>query len=222
MIKMIISDLNIYESIDSTNNYLIVIQNKKILYKILSDLGTGSSIDGFVKIYDNEKRVNFSDYIEFIPSLINIDVNNKKNINALLRYFKVNFANVLENYSNKINNLMSEVLKIINVESPVLVDSNKAFTEEELVKALNITINESSSSLLEKISQYIDFICELRGIKKIIFYELSTFLEENELQILIKNVNYKGISIINIESHNDNIKGFDHKKILDYDCCLIE
>ena len=88
MKKLAINALNICDDISNIDSYLLVIKNKKILYKILSnsDLQYENS---YIQILDeNYKELKLSDYVDFISSIINLDSNSKKNLNVLIRRIK--------------------------------------------------------------------------------------------------------------------------------------
>lgn len=213
---------NIYENIEEINNCLLILENKKFLYNFICDITSDSTLYEYIKIYENDKRVKTVDYIDFIPSLVHMDLNNKKNLNAIVRYLKQNNSEILNNYIDKINIHINDAFKYIKLESPIDIISKGNFDLDELFKIFNISIDDKKEKLLERICQYIDISYELRNTRVFIFYQLSSFLTENEIDLLIKNSNYKCVSIINIENQNVNLDAFDNKKIIDNDNCLLE
>ena len=103
MKKLAINALNICDDISNIDSYLLVIKNKKILYKILSnsDLQYENS---YIQILDeNYKELKLSDYVDFISSIINLDSNSKKNLNVLIRRIKKEEIEILRSTSEKIN-----------------------------------------------------------------------------------------------------------------------
>ena len=94
--------------------------------------------------------------------------------------------------------------------------------EDDLIKMLNLKIKDESKSLLEKIMIYIKTAIELRKVKFFIFISLSTYLEEDEIKLLLKNCQLFDVSIINIESHKPDFINFDKKIIIDKDICLLK
>ena len=88
MKKLAINALNICDDISNIDSYLLVIKNKKILYKILSNSDLQYE-DSYIQILDeNYKELKLSDYVDFISSIINLDSNSKKNLNVLIRRIK--------------------------------------------------------------------------------------------------------------------------------------
>lgn len=221
MKKLAINALNICDDISNIDSYLLVIKNKKILYKILSnsDLQYENS---YIQILDeNYKELKLSDYVDFISSIINLDSNSKKNLNVLIRRIKKEKIEILRSTSEKINEILEECAKQIKVNSPINISYDIEVDEDDIIKLLSISLQDDSPDLIERINNYINISFELRGIKIFIFYNLLAFLEENELDSLIRTNKYNGIKIIDIENVEFKTSIFDHIKILDEDICVI-
>lgn len=221
MKKLAINALNICDDISNIDSYLLVIKNKKILYKILSnsDLQYENS---YIQILDeNYKELKLSDYVDFISSIINLDSNSKKNLNVLIRRIKKEEIEILRSTSEKINEILEECAKQIKVNSPINISYDIEVNEDDIIKLLSISLQDDSPDLIERINNYINISFELRGIKIFIFYNLLAFLEENELDSLIRTNKYNGIKIIDIENVEFKTSIFDHIKILDEDICVI-
>ena len=221
MKKLAINALNICDDISNIDSYLLVIKNKKILYKILSnsDLQYENS---YIQILDeNYKELKLSDYVDFISSIINLDSNSKKNLNVLIRRIKKEEIEILRSTSEKINEILEEYAKQIKVNSPINISYDIEVDEDDIIKLLSISLQDDSPDLIERINNYINISFELRGIKIFIFYNLLAFLEENELDSLIRTNKYNGIKIIDIENVEFKTSIFDNIKILDEDICVI-
>lgn len=221
MKKLAINALNICDDISNIDSYLLVIKNKKILYKILSnsDLQYENS---YIQILDeNYKELKLSDYVDFISSIINLDSNSKKNLNVLIRRIKKEEIEILRSTSEKINEILEECAKQIKVNSPINISYDIEVDEDDIIKLLSISLQDDSPDLIERINNYINISFELRGIKIFIFYNLLAFLEENELDSLIRTNKYNGIKIIDIKNVEFKTSIFDHIKILDEDICVI-
>lgn len=221
MKKLAINALNICDDISNIDSYLLVIKNKKILYKILSNSDLQYE-DSYIQILDeNYKELKLSDYVDFISSIINLDSNSKKNLNVLIRRIKKEEIEILRSTSEKINEILEECTKQIKVNSPINISYDIEVDEDDIIKLLSISLQDDSPDLIERINNYINISFELRGIKIFIFYNLLAFLEENELDSLIRTNKYNGIKIIDIENVEFKTSIFDNIKILDEDICVI-
>lgn len=221
MKKLAINALNICDDISNIDSYLLVIKNKKILYKILSnsDLQYENS---YIQILDeNYKELKLSDYVDFISSIINLDSNSKKNLNVLIRRIKKEEIEILRSTSEKINEILEECAKQIKINSPINISYDIEVDEDDIIKLLSLSLQDDSPDLIDRINNYINISFELRGIKIFVFYNLLAFLEENELDSLIRTNKYNGIKIIDIENVEFKTSIFDHIKILDEDICVI-
>lgn len=221
MKKLAINALNICDDISNIDSYLLVIKNKKILYKILSnsDLQYENS---YIQILDeNYKELKLSDYVDFISSIINLDSNSKKNLNVLIRRIKKEEIEILRSTSEKINEILEECAKQIKINSPINISYDIEVDEDDIIKLLSISLQDDSPDLIDRINNYINISFELRGIKIFVFYNLLAFLEENELDSLIRTNKYNGIKIIDIENVEFKTSIFDNIKILDEDICVI-
>lgn len=221
MKKLAINALNICDDISNIDSYLLVIKNKKILYKILSNSDLQYE-DSYIQILDeNYKELKLSDYVDFISSIINLDSNSKKNLNVLIRRIKKEEIEILRSTSEKINEILEECAKQIKINSPINISYDIEVDEDDIIKLLSISLQDDSPDLIERINNYINISFELREIKIFIFYNLLAFLEENELDSLIRTNKYNGIKIIDIENVEFKTSIFDHIKILDEDICVI-
>lgn len=221
MKKLAINALNICDDISNIDSYLLVIKNKKILYKILSNSDLQYE-DSYIQILDeNYKELKLSDYVDFISSIINLDSNSKKNLNVLIRRIKKEEIEILRSTSERINEILEECAKQIKVNSPINIYYDIEVDEDDIIKLLSLSLQDDSPDLIERINNYINISFELRGIKIFIFYNLLAFLEENELDSLIRTNKYNGIKIIDIENVEFKTSIFDHIKILDEDICVI-
>lgn len=221
MKKLAINALNICDDISNIDSYLLVIKNKKILYKILSNSDLQYE-DSYIQILDeNYKELKLSDYVDFISSIINLDSNSKKNLNVLIRRIKKEEIEILRSTSEKINEILEECAKQIKINSPINISYDIEVDEDDIIKLLSLSLQDDSPDLIERINNYINISFELRGIKIFIFYNLLAFLEENELDSLIRTNKYNGIKIIDIENVEFKTSIFDHIKILDEDICVI-
>lgn len=221
MKKLAINALNICDDISNIDSYLLVIKNKKILYKILSNSNLQYE-DSYIQILDeNYKELKLSDYVDFISSIINLDSNSKKNLNVLIRRIKKEEIEILRSTSEKINEILEECAKQIKINSPINISYDIEVDEDDIIKLLSLSLQDDSPDLIDRINNYINISFELRGIKIFVFYNLLAFLEENELDSLIRTNKYNGIKIIDIENVEFKTSIFDHIKILDEDICVI-
>lgn len=222
MIKMLINECKYEDILENTNSIMIIIENKKYFYNFIVDLQLSYSEINSIKLFDEkEKELKNTDYIEVIPSIFTMDINNKKNISALLKIIKTSNKELIQNNLIDINNKLEQFSNHLKLETDITFESNIDFSDDELLKALNIYIDCDKQSLLEMIYQYIKATYELRNIKIFVFISLLDYLDDDELKLLIKNCKLLGVILVNIEIKDNNFVSFHKKFILDKSLSLI-
>lgn len=222
MIKMLINECKYEDILENNNSIMIIIENKKYFYNFIIDLQLSYSEINSIKLFDEkEKELKNTDYIEVIPSIFTMDINNKKNISALLKIIKTSNKELIQNNLIDINNKLEQFSNHLKLETDITFESNVDFSDDELLKVLNIYIDYDKQSLLEIIYQYIKATYELRNIKIFVFISLLDYLDDDELKLLLKNCKLLGVILINIEIKDNNFVGFHKKFILDNSLSLI-
>lgn len=222
MIKILINDCKYEDTLENNNSIMIIIESKKFFYNFIVDLQLSYSEVNSIKLFDErEKELKNTDYIEVIPSIFTMDINSKKNISALLKIIKTSNNELIQNNLIDINNKLEQFSNHLKLETDITFESNVDFSDDELLKALNIYIDYDNQSLLEMIYQYIKITNELRNIKIFVFISLLDYLEYDELSLLIKNCKLLGVILINIETKSNNFIDFHKKFILDKSLSLI-
>lgn len=222
MIKMLINECKYEDILENSNSIMIIIENKKYFYNFIIDLQLSYSEINSIKLFDEkEKELKNTDYIEVIPSIFTMDINNKKNISALLKIIKTSNKELIQNNLIDINNKLEQFSNHLKLETDITFESNVDLSDDELLKALNIYIDYDKQSLLEMIYQYIKTTNELRNIKIFVFISLLDYLDDDELKLLLKNCKLLGVILINIEIKDNNFVGFHKKFILDKSLSLI-
>lgn len=222
MIKMLINECKYEDILENNNSIMIIIENKKYFYNFIIDLQLSYSEINSIKLFDEkEKELKNTDYIEVIPSIFTMDINNKKNISALLKIIKTSNKELIQNNLIDINNKLEQFSNHLKLETDITFESNVDFSDDELLKVLNIYIDYDKQSLLEIIYQYIKATYELRNIKIFVFISLLDYLDDDELKLLLKNCKFLGVILVNIEIKDNNFVGFHKKFILDKSLSLI-
>lgn len=219
---MLINECKYEDILENNNSIMIIIENKKYFYNFIIDLQLSYSEINSIKLFDEkEKELKNTDYIEVIPSIFTMDINNKKNISALLKIIKTSNKELIQNNLIDINNKLEQFSNHLKLETDITFESNVDFSDDELLKVLNIYIDCDKQSLLEIIYQYIKATYELRNIKIFVFISLLDYLDDDELKLLLKNCKLLGVILINIEIKDNNFVGFHKKFILDKSLSLI-
>lgn len=223
MIRILLPLFNCYEFVENFDSLLLIIENKKVLYNFLKDLLGGCLQEENIQLFDeNNKHIKNSDYIDFAPSIFDIDVNNKKNINALIKFIKKTCYENIKEATTSIEETLKKSFDFLKLEIPLDVIDNIDINEDDYFKLLDIKIIDDDINLLERITTYIKTSFELRSIKIFVFYGLFSLLEGEEVRYLLKECQYLDVKIINIEHSDISTNCFSNKIILDKDICLLK
>lgn len=224
MKKLVMNFFDIEVDLDNFNMIEVQIENKQLFYDILNSFLLEELNLKYLSIVDdNMKKIDIYDCVDFVYSLLVMNVNDKKNINVLNRQIKRMFNNELSEKCIKINKELYDLSKYIEFEYPLDVYSDILLKEEDLLKYLNIKIKEKEGNILERIVNYIDVTYQLRDINVFTFVNLGDYLEDDQINLLVKEAMYRKITIITINNHDNFINNSNFiKRICDKDVCLLK
>lgn len=222
MNRLTIKELNFEVDFNNPSSILIAIENKEYLFKFLLEL-FGERYDRIMNIYDIYLQKNYTkDDFEYIDSLIALDINNKKNINAVVKQIKKIYSSEINNFLNSENEKMNSLFDNIKLHYPIELDTDLNFKVDDYLKILNISIIDDYDSLLEKVVKYIKATIALRDIKYVILNNISTYLSSNDIQVLIHELELMNITLICIECASNNSEVFDYSIVIDKDLCILQ
>lgn len=151
MKKLVMNFFDIEVDLDNFNMIEVQIENKQLFYDILNSfLLEGLNLKYLNIVDDNMKKIDIYDCVDFVYSLLVMNVNDKKNINVLNRQIKRMFNNELSEKCIKINKELYDLSKYIEFEYPLDVYSDILLKEEDLLKYLNIKIKEKEGNILKE------------------------------------------------------------------------
>lgn len=220
MKKLIIKDCKYSKDIETPESIVIIIENKQYLFSFIENMILESDENPIIIVDDNEKELKFIDYVEVISSIFNLDFNKKQNITSLVKLIKnINYG-LLSTCKVNVEEQISLLAKSINIENEAQICTDINISEDDIIKLMNIKIYSNSNLLKVYIFEYIKTIFQLRKIKTYVIYSLLNWLEEKEVEELLKSCMYLGITIIDIEHANRNYNIFNKKFLLDKDLCF--
>ena len=202
---------------------VLVIESPTILTNVLSDLWKQyNNGDGQFVLLDKDKKIKFSNKIEYISNIFDLNINNKKILNKL--YSELN------SISNESCLLEKQLLNIKTIEfldkiinqTPYPLIYNADFNALDIFKLYDVKLDTISTSLLESIVEYLSVINRICNVNIFVFVGLKTLLNEQELFELYKFVSYEKIHLILIEAFQNKLLENEKYLIIDQDACIIE
>lgn len=201
---------------------VLVVENRKSMASIVMEFLKQYNGEEGTFVLSDDKTLNISKNIELIVDPFSINFNNKKIINGLYSHLTETGNDCLIEDKSKINELIINILdKLFFQETYIGIEHNLDFQWADLFKFYGVKISEQYDSLLEKIVEYIKVISEFSSVKIIVFVNLKSYLNDEEMEELYTQAFYSKIHLLLIEN-NEYIKlQQENVIIIDEDNCLI-
>ncbi|UTY34634.1 type II-A CRISPR-associated protein Csn2 [Treponema putidum] len=203
---------------------VLTIENETFFTEFVSELFSQySGYEGKFILSEDNKELSIPKICEMILNPINININNKQNLNKIYSILKQSISDEY-NYI-KTCTIKSEILKHIDDILLSLDVPLKRSEELDLIsifKSVNISFETENKNLLEKLIDYISASVELNQIRCFIFINLKQFLNFKDLSELYKFARYIKTNLFLIEGTYTSIKEDCEKSyIIDNDLCEI-
>ena len=163
-------------------------------------------------------------HIDFISNPFLLNFNDKKVIATLLKLLVK--QSISESFYNETNSFKSYIIKyldeLIYAENfNFEVETDPDFSIDSIAKAVNIHIVGDEDNFIELLTDYLDMMTELSDIKLFVFMNLRAFLEKEDIELLIKNINNHQLDLLLIESQQKSKISNSNQLIIDKDLCEI-
>ena len=131
----------------------------------------------------------------------------------------------VETYYHDTCELLSKIvgyIELIGMKMPYPISYNTELNSEGLYKLFEVSIDDDSTNLLEKLINYIKLMNRVVGIRVIMMLGLKSYLSSEEIELLYKEILYEKVIFFNIESNQDCKIKDEHVIIFDKDICQID
>lgn len=218
--KLVHPHISVFIDFSLSDNYQLVIESPTEFFGKITELYNQiNGGEGNFVLSDSNEIIDISKNIVIITDYIDFSLNTKKNLSEvnsiMLSNLKKNdFSEELSKINSQIFNLNDALADL----SMLPVEYNE-LTNETLVK-LSSYYFDDSLSLPQKISTYAKLLCYNKKTKVMVFVNLPDFLSMEDINLLIKDINYNSLKILFINSHLYDIKSVKNI-IVDKDLCVI-
>ena len=191
---------------------------RKYLKELLNQI---QSKEGKFVLSHEERELDIGKNAELILNPLEIDINDRRFINKLygelkeLAYDEAHYVQTRQ----IIQNIMAYFMELEQESSIALDYSELDFGQ--LMKAVGIKIDENSDETVERLAQYLHVIAKLMNKILVVFVNLSAYLENWEIENLLKEAFYLKLYVILIERQNLSLEIRKNCYIIDTDCCEI-
>ncbi len=187
----------------------IEIENKNYFYRVVSLL---NNFDNGEELQD---EIDFVDKIDFklIIDYFNINLNDKKMLNAVIKYVKenideTNYDKLLKNYQ-RLCNLFSSSLDYIDL--PIYIEED--INIDNIIKLMNIKIKKEEN-ILKNLFIFVDIIKELQNYNLLVLVNLKQYLTKEELNEFYKYAIYNKVALLLIDNLSYGIAQKYEKKLI--------
>lgn len=202
--------------LNSDNLTVLCIENKEEFRRVLSGLD-----EDYISFYQDLEKVP-KKYIFTMNSLVDFDINTKKNIDSLYKdmenYFRFHSGD--EAYSNFIQSLFTFSDSLVDNEKYDLI-YNEDFQFTNFLKFMGFRFRVDSENYLTSLLDYIDVVSDIFHIKVFIIPNLLVFLTQDEVKEVISLTEKLSIHLISIESIYKEEYYSYNKLVFDQDLCRI-
>ncbi len=198
---------------------VLVIENTEFLRRFIAQFLKVDDSEIILSIDDN--RIDTAKYSYLIVDYFNLAIDDRVLRSGLQKAVS---ARISDDYYEQYLMVQSRILQLFS-EISSQFELNFNYCEQleikELVKLVNVKIEESYSRLLDKLMDYLRALVWLTDYKLIVLVGLKQYLTERELIDFYDYCNHNSIAILLIESrHYAKLKG-EKVYIIDCDLCII-
>ncbi len=211
--------------IDDITALAIIIENKKIFFDYCSYCYNDFRKSNISFNFENDgKDVDCENAIHFLAHPFSLNLNTKKNINALYKLLRKKYYSELSTDIEALKSKVIEIVSAIALDFDVELSVDNEIAEDDLFKIMNLQFKDDEGFPLHvKLIKYMQVIYELQGINVFVMPFVSSYFSLNEIEQIKKELSYIGGCFISLENNSIFDKScFDKTLILDFDLCSIE
>lgn len=201
----------------------LVIENKSFYWtfsKYLYD--TFPEHLGYCSLFKNGEEQKIEDVSVYIYNPLDLNLNTKQNLNALYKILKKSYFSELSASVQQIQDLLTQVCKEIRLDFDAELTMESSIRIDDIFKIGGLQFSETDSTLLERFVRYISIVKELQNVSIIFINHLHDYFENAEIEQLLKEMEYRGITLVNIETFVPQNKLENETLcIIDKDLCSI-
>lgn len=210
---------------DITNPKMItlIIENKKAYWSFCRYLYDGFPEHlGYCSVDSDEETIEIETYSLYIHNILDLNLNTKANLNALYKLLKKSYFQELSESIEQIQKDLDKICQEIKLDFDADLVMDGSLRVDDVFKLGGLQFSENDSSLLEQLTRYVAVSNELRKTGLVFINHIRDYFSEDELSSFLKELFYRGITLINIETNDSGVIGLEEQKvILDSDLCSI-
>lgn len=181
-----------------------------------------SGEEGRFVLSEKNKELDFGKKTDIVFNPLSVDVNARKILSKL--YAELTNISKEEQMYVKTAELLHHIQEYM-LELEQCTDYILEFDEEvdvlNLLKVANVHYETKDMDFLERLVQYIKILAAMAGIKVFVFVNLRSYLTDDQMQEMIKEMKYQNVQGLFIESQQKGCMEGVRQYIIDIDRCEI-
>jgi len=211
--------------IPETHFFTLSIENKSLLLDVLLELRRQAEDgkEGSFNLLLNDNALNMEKSVSIITDFTNIDFNSKSITNLLIKKF-TEFLGLGEQAQplTELECIVINLVEEFRLKIGLNIEYNSTMSGSNLAKVCSLRIADDKRTLLGRLCEYIDLLCDLKPLKLFVVAFAHAFLETNEIVSLYKHCFDKGVRLLIIEGVVDReVLTIERRLIIDADLCVI-
>jgi CRISPR type II-A-associated protein Csn2 len=177
-------------TIPETNFFTLSVESKIFLLDILTELKyqVENGKEGEFNLSLGFKPLSMSKSVSVIFDFTYIDFNSKAITNLLTKKF-AEFLGLGEQ-AEPLSNLESIILNLaedFRVKSGLNIDYDTSVNVNSLAKVCSLKVSDDKQTLLERLCEYVNLVCDLKPLKLLVLVFGKAFLSEGDIYLLYRH-----------------------------------
>ena len=156
--------------------------------------------DGSFVLSDDSKILNLKNAIELIIDPFRLDFANRRIVNKLHQELTQIIQDSLFESFGELNSIAINLLDsaVADVPYPISYDINTDIAG--LLKLYNVKVDDFGENVSERLCSYMKVMSKLCGVKLFVIANLGTFVDNEELELIYKTLDYEKINVLLLEN----------------------
>lgn len=207
---------------DTRHMWEVITENQSFMRSIFHDLSRGNG-HSEINFLDGTKTLKLDGQVEVIFNPLRLDFNNRKALTALMKILVK--TSLSEDFYLATSELKSSIVKylydIIDAEDFNFEVATEEFLVDALAKAVNVHIVGDRENFVQLITEYMEMMRELVGVKLFIFINLRSIVSDKEIASLKHNLDNHHLDVLLLECTPRNPIDGVNRLTIDQDLCEI-
>ena len=178
--------------------------------------------EGRFVLSQGDKILELSKYLEIIVNPFTVEINSRKILNKLyIKLEKVSKEEQMYEETLELTAYIHEYLMRLEQQTNYILSFDDNLEIPALLKAVGIKHEEMEDDFFERIIRYVKIAVEVFSTKVFVFVNIRSYLTDEQIQELIKEIRYQEAKILFMESQEKACLEGGMRYIIDRDGCEI-